>query len=43
MVKNRVRAARAMVTRVVGNKEGDGDGRNMERNNNDGLTLSCIC
>ncbi len=27
MVKNRVRAARAMVTRVVGNKEGDGDGR----------------
>ncbi len=26
MVKKRVRAARVMVTRVVGNKEGDGDG-----------------
>jgi len=41
MVKNRVRAARAMVTRVVGDEEGDGDGRNMARNNDDGLTLSC--
>ena len=27
-----------MVTRVVGDEEGDGDGGNMARNNNDGLT-----
>ena len=39
MVKKRARAARAMVTRVVvvGDKEGDGDGGNMARNNDDGL------
>jgi hypothetical protein len=37
MVKKRARAARAMVTRVVGDKEGDGDGGNMARNNEDGL------
>ncbi len=36
MVKKRARAARAMVTRVVGNEEGNGDGGNMARN-----TLSC--
>jgi hypothetical protein len=41
MVKKRARAARAMVTRVVGDKEGDGDGGNMVRNNDDGITLSC--
>ena len=29
--------ARAMVTRVVGDEEGDGDGGNMARNINDGL------
>ena len=37
MVKKRVRAARAMVTRVVGDEEGGGDGGNMARNNNNGL------
>ena len=37
MVKMRVRAARVMVTRVVGDKEGGGDGGNMVRNNEDGL------
>jgi hypothetical protein len=37
MVKKRVRAARAMVTRVVGDKEGGGDGGNMARINDDGL------
>ena len=37
MVKKRARAARAMVTRIVGNEEGDGDGGNMARNNDDGL------
>ncbi len=37
MVKKRVRAARAMVPRVVGDEEGDGDGGNMARNNDDGL------
>ena len=36
MVKKRVRVARAMGTRVVGNKEGGGNGGNMARNN-DGL------
>ncbi len=36
MVKKRVRVARAMGTRVVGDKEGGGDGGNMARNN-DGL------
>ena len=41
MVKKRARTTRAMVTRVVGDKEGDGDGGNMARNNADGLTLSC--
>ena len=37
MVKKRVRAARAMLMMVVGNTEGDGDGGNMVRNNNDSL------
>jgi hypothetical protein len=37
MAKKRVRAARAMVTRVVGDEEGGGDGGNMARNNDDGL------
>jgi len=37
MVKKRVRAARVMVTRVVGDEEGGGDGGNMTRNNDDGL------
>ena len=37
MVKKRVRAARAMVTRVVGDEEGGGNGGNMARNNNNGL------
>jgi hypothetical protein len=37
MVKKRARVARAMVTRVVGDEEGDGDGGNMVRNNGDGL------
>jgi hypothetical protein len=37
MVKKRARAARAMVTRVVGDEEGGGDGGNMERNKDDGL------
>ena len=37
MVKKRVRVARAMVTRVVGEDEGNGDGGNMARNNRDGL------
>jgi hypothetical protein len=37
MVKKRVRVARAMVTRVVGEDEGNGDGGNMVRNNSDGL------
>ena len=37
MVKKRARAARAMVTRVVGDEEGNGDGGNMARNNDDGL------
>jgi hypothetical protein len=37
MVKKRARAARAMVTRVVGDEEGDGDGGKMARNNDDGL------
>ena len=36
-VKKRARAARAMVTRVVGDEEGGGDGGNMARNNDDGL------
>ncbi len=34
MVKKRARAARAMGTRVVGDKEGGGDGRNIARYNN---------
>ena len=37
MVKKRVRAARAMVTRVVGNEEGGGKRGNMARNNDNGL------
>ena len=37
MVKKRVRVARAMVTRVVGDEEGGGDGGNMARNKKDGL------
>ena len=37
MVKKRARAARAMVTRVVGHEEGDGDGGNMTRENDDCL------
>ena len=37
MVKKRARAARAMVTRMVGDEEGDGDGGNMARNNDNGL------
>ncbi len=37
MMKKRVRAARVMATRVVGDKEGGGDGENMARNNKDGL------
>ena len=37
LVKKRVRTSRAMVTRVVGNKEGGGDGGNMVRNNDNGL------
>ncbi len=37
MVKKRVRVARAVVTRMVGDKEGDGDGGHMVRNNDDGL------
>ncbi len=37
MVKKRARAARVMVTRVVGDEEGDGDGGNMVTNNDDGL------
>jgi hypothetical protein len=37
MVKKRVRAARVMVTRVVGDEEGGGDGGSMARNNDDGL------
>ena len=37
MMKKRVRAARVMVTRVVSDEEGDGDGGNMSRNNEDGL------
>ncbi len=37
MVKTRARAARVMVTRVVGDKEGGGNGGNMVRNNEDGL------
>ena len=37
MAKKRARAARAMVTRVVGDEEGGGDGGNMARNKDDGL------
>ena len=37
MVKMRVRAARTMVTRVVGNKEGGGNGGNMASYKDDGL------
>jgi hypothetical protein len=37
MVKKRARAARVMVTRVVSNEEGGGDGGNMARNTDDGL------
>ena len=35
MVKKRVRAARAMVMRVVGDDEGNGNRGNMVRRNND--------
>jgi hypothetical protein len=41
MVKKRGRVARGMMTRVVCDKEGDGDGGNMVRNNDNGLTLLC--
>ena len=37
MVKKRVRAARVMLMRVVGDEEGGGDGGNMSRNNDYGL------
>jgi hypothetical protein len=37
MVKKRARAARVMVTRVVGDAEGGSDGGNMARNNDNGL------
>ena len=38
MVKKRARAARVlMVTRMVGDEEGCGDGGNMARNNDNGL------
>ncbi len=37
MVKKRVRVTRVVVTRMVGNEEGNGDGGNMVRNNDDGL------
>jgi hypothetical protein len=37
MVKKGARASRVMVTRVVGDEEGGGDGGNMVRNNKDGL------
>ena len=37
MAKKRAKAARTMVTRVVGNEEGGGDGGNTARTNNDGL------
>ena len=37
MVKKRVRVARTIVTRVVGDKEGGGDGVNMARKNDNGL------
>ena len=37
MVKKRVRVTRVMVTRVVGDGEGGGDGGIMARNNGDGL------
>ncbi len=42
MVKMRVRAARAMVTRVVGDEVGGGNGGNMARNNDDGLLAPII-
>ena len=35
MAKKRVRVARVMVTRVVGDEEGGGDGGNMASNNDD--------
>jgi hypothetical protein len=35
--KRAARAARAMVTRLVGNEEGGGNGGNMARNKDDGL------
>ena len=41
IVKKRERATRAMVTRVVGKEEGNSDGGNIVRNNNDSLMLSC--
>jgi hypothetical protein len=37
MVKKRARATRVIVMRVVGDKEGGGDGGSMARNNDDGL------
>ena len=37
MAKKRARAARAMVTRVVGDEEGSGNGGNMARNKDDCL------
>ena len=37
MVKKRVRVARTIVTRVVGDEEGGGDGVNMARKNDNGL------
>jgi len=41
MVKKRARVARAMVTSVVDDNEGNGDGGNMARNKNNGLTSLC--
>ena len=37
MVKKRVRVARTIVTRVVGDEEGGGDRVNMARKNDNGL------
>jgi hypothetical protein len=40
VAKKMARAARAMVTRVVGNEEGGGKGGTMARNKDDGDDLS---
>ena len=42
MVKKRVRAARVMVTRVVGDEEGGGNGGNMAWINDDGLVPDVV-